>query len=368
MAHQEHLKILKAGVGTWNDWRLKSGVFYPDLNHADLSGVDLRGADLNRVNFNYTDLSRANLSNASLYNADLGGADLSGAKLNNASLQSANLGGSAMPPRPDKPTTRYYADLSRADLSSACLVSANLGGASLDSTFFTEAELGNTIFGFTSLKTAKGLETCVHKSPSAIDYYTLRESGHLPDVFLRGCGLPDEFIHYLPSFWNEPFQFYSCFISYSHADKPFARRLHDSLQGRGIRCWLDEHQLLPGDQIHRAIDEAVRLWDKVILCCSKTSLNSWWVDKEIQKALMKEEQLWKERGKEVLAIIPLNLDGHVLDKQWQDWKKQHLNARLAADFTGWEKDNAKFEAPFDRVVKALRADAGARERPPKPLL
>jgi hypothetical protein len=140
------------------------------------------------------------------------------------------------------------------------------------------------------------------------------------------------------------------------------------LQGQGIRCWLDEKELLPGDQIHRAVDEAVRLWDKVLLCCSEAALTSWWVDKEVQKALMKEEQLWKERGKEVLAIIPLNLDGYMFDPQWQDWKKQHLTARLAADFTGWKWSNKKFEQQLERVVKALRADAGAREAPPKPRL
>ena len=40
------------------------------------------------------------------------------------------------------------------------------------------------------------------------------------------------------------------FYSYSHADKSFARRLHDGLQGRGIRCWLDEHQMVPGQDIY----------------------------------------------------------------------------------------------------------------------
>ncbi len=110
--------------------------------------------------------------------------------------------------------------------------------------------------------------------------------------------------------------------------------------------------------------EAVRLWDKVLLCCSQNSLNSGWVDKEIQKALQKVERLFKEHGKEVLAIIPLNLDGCLLDPQWTDWKQQHVTSRLAANFKGWEQDDAFFETQFEKVVKALRTDAASRPQPP----
>ena len=221
---------------------------------------------------------------------------------------------------------------------------------------------------FKTRSQAKGLETCRHYGPSTIDLRTLQRSGPLPEVFLRGCGLPEDFITYLPSFLSQPIQFYSCFISYSHADKAFARRLHDTLQGRGIRCWLDEHQLLPGDHVQRAVDEGIRLWDKVLLCCSRAALHSWWVDKELQKALMKEKRLFQERGEEVLAIIPLNLDGYILDPQWTDWKQQHVTSRLAANFQGWEQSNQKFADEFEKVVKALRADGGSRPKAPKPKL
>ena len=38
---------------------------------------------------------------------------------------------------------------------------------------------------------------------------------------------------------------------------------------------------------------------------------------EIEKALMEEKQLWKERCQETLAIIPLNLNGHLLLPEWE---------------------------------------------------
>ena len=92
---------------------------------------------------------------------------------------------------------------------------------------------------------------------------------------------------------SKAIQFYSCFINYNHTDKAFARQLHDTLQGRGIRCWLDEKQLRPGDDIYEEVDRGIRHWDKVLLCCSKDSLTSWWVENEIGKAFDKEQALMK---------------------------------------------------------------------------
>jgi hypothetical protein len=134
-------------------------------------------------------------------------------------------------------------------------------------------------------------------------------------------------------------------------------------KARGIRCWLDEHELLPGDKIYTEVDRGIRLWDKVLLCCSKEALTSWWVDNEIKIAFDKEQHLWKERGKEVLALIPLNLDNYLLS-QWQSGLSTEVKARLAADFSGWESNNEKFEEQFERLVKALRTNSGGKKPPP----
>ena len=202
------------------------------------------------------------------------------------------------------------------------------------------------MFGDIDLSRVQGLEAVQHFGPSTIGIDTLyRSHGNIPEVFLRGAGVPEDFIPYIKSLVGRPFEFYSCFISYNHTDQSFAHRLHDQLQGHGIRCWLDEHQMRPGDDIYEEIDRGIRFWDKVLLCCSQASLTSWWVDNEINKAFEKERRLMKERGAKVLALIPLNLDGFLF--KWTSGKAEEVKSRLAADFTGWKRSNTRFERAFE---------------------
>jgi uncharacterized protein YjbI with pentapeptide repeats len=191
---------------------------------------------------------------ADFSSADLSEADLSQSKLSQATLKGANLKGAILD----------CADLLQADLNAAILCDARLvwtkiNRASLIDTDFTGAVLGATTFGDLDLGTARGLDTLRHVGASTVGIDTIFKSkGKIPEVFLRGCGLTDWEIEaaklYDPSLSafettdiayqlvhlrnSQPFQYYSCFISYSTHDQEFAERLHATCRPRACAAGL----------------------------------------------------------------------------------------------------------------------------------
>lgn len=146
----------------------------------------------------------------------------------------------------------------------------------------------------------------------------------------------------------------SAFISYSILDSVFAHRIYNALQVEGIRAWLFEEHMLPGDFIYDKIQKEIESHDKVLLCCSKNSLTSWWVDSEIERTLQKERDFFNSAKKKINALIPLNMDGFIFNG-WQSAKAPDVKNRNAANFVEWQ-DNKKFETEFKKLVTALRAD------------
>jgi len=301
VADPKQLAILKTSVASWNEWRKQNPTVTPDLTLATLFGVRLGGANLEWANLHRADLKRSHLEGAN--------------------LRLANLA---------------FADLREADLSGAIL--------------------GHTVFGSVNLNGAIGLESCFHRSASSIDQATLARSGNLPLSFLRGCGLPDKLIEYLPSLLDKAIQFYSCFISYSTKDQAFADRLHADLQNKGVRCWFAPHDVQGGKKLHEQIDEAIRIYDRLLLILSPHSMNSEWVRTEIAKA-RKREFAEKRR-----ILFPVRLVDFSTLRDWECFdadagkdSAREIREYFIPDFSNW-KDHDSYQQGFEKLLRDLKSE------------
>ncbi len=208
------------------------------------------------------------------------------------------------------------------------------------------------------------MDTCIHDGPNVIDHRTLARSGTLPQSFLRGCGLPDNLIDYLPSLFNAgAIQFYSVFISYSAANEDFASRLHADLQDNGVRCWFAPHDRKAGQKVHAQIDEAIRVYDRLLLILSPESITSSWVKMEIVKARKKEATL-KRQVLFPIALVPFKalLDWELVNADLGEDTAREIREYFIPDFSSW-KDHDQYQKALKALLKDLKSADAAPSAP-----
>lgn len=220
--------------------------------------------------------------------------------------------------------------MQEASLRKAKLSLTNFTRALLEQADLSHSTIYGAIFTHNDLSTILGLDTVKHQGPSAIGIETIYKSrGNIPEVFLRGCGVPDEFITYMRSLTVQSIQFYSCFISYSSKNQDFAERLYADLQNKGVRCWFAPEDLKIGDKIRDRIDESIRLRDKLLLILTESSIASDWVEHEVESTLEEE----KRTGRTIL--FPIRLDDAVMESH-KAWAALIRRTRHIGDFTRWK--------------------------------
>jgi hypothetical protein len=95
------------------------------------------------------------------------------------------------------------------------------------------------------------------------------------------------------------------FLCHSSADKPSVRQLYSRLFEDGFAAWLDERDLLPGQDWQLEIRKAVRNSDVVLVCLSKDSIKkTGFVQKEIRYAL----DIADEQPEGTIFLIPVRLE------------------------------------------------------------
>ncbi|MEK6411112.1 MAG: toll/interleukin-1 receptor domain-containing protein [Acidobacteriota bacterium] len=366
MASAEHIRILKSGVGTWNQWRKANPKTKPNLKGVRLIGPNLCGynisdpelkkpditpAELENVNFSHTDLS-----DGVLIGAELEGADFTGANLERADLYSAILFGAKF----------HDTNLKGASLVGASLSHAHFRAADLTGTRLSGALIGWSTFSNTDLSVAAGLEHVEHEGPSTIGLDTnSRSKGCVPKAFLRGCGLADweieagklndpklsnqEIRGLLDSIQSlradRPLQVNRLFISYSHLDSPFVDKMEQELNNAGIRFWRDDHHATAG-RLEKQVDKAIHDNPIFLLVLSNNSVKSDWVQHEVRLA----RELELESGRDVLC--PIALDQSWKTCKWPERLKEQVVEYHILDFSNW-KSQSSFQRMFSKLTDGL---------------
>ena len=200
------------------------------------------------------------------------------------------------------------------------------------------------------LSTVEGLEAVQHIGPSSIGIDTIYLShGKIPEVFLKGAGVPNSFLEYMHSLVGKPVEYYSCFISYSSKDEALAERLYADLQSHDVSCWYAPEDLKWGVYIRQGINEGIRLHDKLLLVLSKHSIASGWIEHEVKIARARE----KKENKPIL--FPVRVDKAIFDCPF-DWATEIRHERNIGDFTRW-KNHDDYEKVFNRLLRDLKSEA-----------
>jgi len=197
----------------------------------------------------------------------------------------------------------------------------------------------------------------MHHAPSTIGIDTLYHSGgNIPEAFLRGAGVPDEVITYSKSLVGRPFEFYSCFISYSSKDQEFAEHLHADLQNNGVRCWFAPEDIQGGRKLHEQIDQAIRVHERLLIILSTDSMTSEWAKTEIAKARQREVQEKRQ------VLFPMRLVSFEAVRDWECFdadtgkdSAREIREYFIPDFSNW-KNHDVYQEAFQRLLRDLKPD------------
>ena len=95
---------------------------------------------------------------------------------------------------------------------------------------------------------------------------------------------------------------YDVFLSYSFKDKAIVRPLAEKLRADGLRVWLDDWEIHPGDNVPAKIEEGLESSRVLVLCMSANAFGSDWASLE-SGTFRFRDPLNKDR-----RFIPLRLD------------------------------------------------------------
>lgn len=138
------------------------------------------------------------------------------------------------------------------------------------------------------------------------------------------------------------------FLSYAHVDRAFASALSAQLS-RNAEVWLDR-EMRPGDHISATVSRELSDCDRVVLCASRSSLLSSWVNEELLICLKRE----KLEHRSILVVVAID---DFLSNEWPSSLASYLNDRLLVDCQHVPAGSRAFKSKVTQLRNAIRRSA-----------
>ena len=332
------------------------------VTRALLNGANLRGANSSRADFSGSDMDRIVLSDANLSGANLSGTNLSRANLTGTNLSGADLSGAIL----------NRANLTRTNLTDAILDGADFYEAIFNSVDLTGAQFSGGIIGYTVFQNCDfsaviGLDQVRHDGPSTIGIDSLyRSRGGIADEFLRNAGVPESLAGFQSSIIGADIALADCFISCTDEDQAFAITLRNDLQRQGVRCWVfaegargsalvERHSTSDQEEVERW----VRPYDKLIVVCSRNTLESESVRNDLRQAQESQE------SKDEWRLYLVGSDGTFSSSSRNRQARNYTFEHVVFDMQTRDSDAEKYQQELVKLADALKQvqpkSAGAPE-------
>jgi hypothetical protein len=223
------------------------------------------------------------------------------------------------------------------------LVAAEFNSTDIRGADFKGSHVFASSFFNIDLSAAKNLNLASYHGDSRIDYQTIKLSQSVPTPLLAACGVAHFHIPYIDAISKNSAKHPSCFISHSVKDHKFIERFRNELANSGVRTWFAPRDLPFGASTRDVIESQIKSHDRLIVILSKSSLQSQWVQFEVETALE------LERKKRSEIIIPVCIDDYAF-KSRVSWARHLVRTKNIARHQNWERSDSSFIKEFVRRI------------------
>ena len=374
MNSNQYLKIIKEGVTAWNNWRNNNPNIIPKLDGLDLSqmelkyidiwhiepatilsagsvswdliGIDFSNCSLKNVKFNKSDLASADFSNSDITGADFSEAQISEANFENSKLLKTKFEGASI----------SKVNFSNLDLSEVSFQGAqSKGDNNFNNCILDKADFFNSSITIHEIKVASSFKGTIF-SRNKLEVPKLVQFRRL---FFHQIGeeTHKKMVTEMDLYNEESGVYHSCFISYSSKDEIFVEKLHSDLVSRRVKCFFAPKDISIGDKIRPTIYEAIKNHSKLLLVISAASIESNWVENEVESAFEEENRLDQN------ILFPIRIDEVVFYSE-NSWSSTIRRQRHMGNFENWENES-DYRKSLEKLLHDLRVDKERNNKPSK---